>query len=180
MRWLGSSGTWGLCPQTPGIYRVPARITVLLRNWGRRPQTPAGIADGRRLGHLPAIPAAESALGLRPRRALPSAQVLPGWTTSTSPCNNLTANGDSPLNFVSHSRGSLQRAGNRHLIILGLKDVIANFYGARAVHPSDFEFDRSRPEFVKIAKLFRVFAKRNGQPDDLPQKPKAFLDAPRR
>ena len=50
------------------------------------------------------IPAAESALGLRPRIALSSAQVLPEWTTSTSPCNDFSANGDYPLNFVSHSR----------------------------------------------------------------------------
>ena len=61
----------------------------------RRPQPP------------PAIPAAESALGLRPRRALSSAQVLPEWKTSTSPCNTFPSNGDNPLNFVSHSRGSV-------------------------------------------------------------------------
>jgi len=54
------------------------------------------------------IPAAESALGLRSRSALSSAQVLPEWTTSTPPCNNFLSNGDNPLNFVSHSRGSLQ------------------------------------------------------------------------
>jgi len=34
-------------------------------------------------------------------------QVIPEWTTPTSPCNTFSANGDSPLNFVSHSRGSL-------------------------------------------------------------------------
>ena len=55
-----------------------------------------------------AIPAAESALGLRPRSALSSAQVFPGWITSTSPCNDLSANGDNPLNSLSHSRGALQ------------------------------------------------------------------------
>ena len=54
------------------------------------------------------IPAAESALGLRSRSALSSAQVLPEWTTSTSPCNNLLSNGDNPLNSLSHSKGSLQ------------------------------------------------------------------------
>jgi hypothetical protein len=54
------------------------------------------------------IPAAESALGLRSRSALSSAQVLPEWTTSTSPCNNFLSNGDNPLNSLSHSKGSLQ------------------------------------------------------------------------
>jgi hypothetical protein len=56
----------------------------------------------------PAIPAAESALGSHPCVALSSAQVLPEWTTATSPCNDSSANGDNPLNFVSHSRGSLR------------------------------------------------------------------------
>ena len=62
------------------------------------------------LGALPppAIPAAESALGLRPRSALSSAQVLPEWNTSTSPCNDISANGDNPLNSLSHPRGSPQ------------------------------------------------------------------------
>ncbi|MGD0048243.1 MAG: hypothetical protein ABSE42_14665, partial [Bryobacteraceae bacterium] len=40
--------------------------------------------------------------------ALSSAQVLPEWTTSTPPHNDFSANGDNPLNFVSHDRGSLQ------------------------------------------------------------------------
>jgi len=115
MRWLRSVFNWGRRPQTPGIYRLPARIAALLRNWGLRPQTPltchavvASIADGRRRTASPFIPAAESALRLRPRIALSSAQVLPEWTTSTSPCNNFPADGDYPLNFLSHVRGSLQ------------------------------------------------------------------------
>src|ERR1700682_6044191 len=58
----------------------------------------------------PLIPAAESTLGLRPRSALSSAQGHPEWLTSTSPCNHLSANGDYPLNFVSHSRGSVHTA----------------------------------------------------------------------
>ena len=58
----------------------------------------------------PAIPAAESTLGSHPCVALSSAQVLPEWTTATSPSNDFSANGDNPLNFVSHSRGSLQFA----------------------------------------------------------------------
>ncbi len=58
----------------------------------------------------PAIPAAESALGLRPRSALSSAQVLPEWKTSTPPCNTFPSNGDYPLNSLSHARGSLHRA----------------------------------------------------------------------
>ena len=87
---------WGRCPQTPGIYRFPARMSHLLGGGPSR---------------LRAIPAAGSALGLRPRMALSSARVLPGWTTATSPCNNSSTNGDYPLNFVSHPRGSLQNAG---------------------------------------------------------------------
>ena len=84
--------SWGRCPQTPVIYRIVARM-VSTGTGSARPQ---------------AIPAAGSALESHPCVALSSAQVSPGWTTSTSPCNNLTANGDYPLNFVSHSKGSLQ------------------------------------------------------------------------
>ena len=58
----------------------------------------------------PAVPAAESTLGSHPCVALSSAQVLPEWTTATSPYNDFSADGDNPLNFVSHSRGSLQIA----------------------------------------------------------------------
>ena len=75
-----------------------------------RDLSPCGQNDGSQrrpeTGPPPAIPAAESALGLRPRRALSSAQVLPEWTTSTPPCNDVSANGDSPLNLLSHQRGS--------------------------------------------------------------------------
>src|ERR1700736_4048220 len=55
----------------------------------------------------PAVPAPESTLGSHPCVALPSAQALPEWITSTSSSNAFAANGDYPLNFVSHSRGSL-------------------------------------------------------------------------
>src|ERR1700751_2627565 len=93
MRLLCSESlSWGRRPHTPGIYRIPRQ------NDGAR----------RQITRPPLIPAAESALGLRPRSALSSAQVLPEWITETSPCKDLSANGDNPLNFVSHSRGSLQ------------------------------------------------------------------------
>ena len=75
-----------------------------LFSWGRCPQPPRDLPhscqnDGarRQIARPPLIPATESALGLRPRSALSSAQVLPEWITSTSPCNDLSANGDNPL-----------------------------------------------------------------------------------
>src|SRR5579863_6788437 len=91
----------------------------LLRNesltLGALPPSPRDLShsrqnDGarRQIARPPLIPAADSALGLRPRSALSSAQVLPEWITSTSPCNDLSANGDNPLNSLSHSRGSVQ------------------------------------------------------------------------
>src|SRR6058998_3682104 len=64
---------------------------------GRTPPNPRDLSHSgqnelrRRLAPPPAIPAAESALGLRPRSALSSAQVFPEWITSTSPCNHLPA-----------------------------------------------------------------------------------------
>ena len=99
---------WGRCPQTPGIYRVVARM-VSIGTGSARPR---------------AIPAAGSALESHPCVALSSAQVCPGWTTATSPCNNFAANGDYPLNFLSHSKGSLHLSVPRSLAprhCLGLK-----------------------------------------------------------
>jgi hypothetical protein len=81
---------------------------------GSAPATPGFYAFGPEwLFHgaavaAPAIPAAESALGSHPCVALSSAQVFTEWITSTPPVKAFTANGTNPLNFVSHSRGSLQ------------------------------------------------------------------------
>ena len=94
MTWLRAFSIWGRCPQSPEIYRV-----IRQNGW-------SFWGTGYARPH--AIPAAESALGSHLCVALSSAQVLPGWTTSTSPCNDFSANGDYPLNFVSHPRGSLQ------------------------------------------------------------------------
>ena len=91
MMLLRAFSYWGRCPQTHGVYRVVARM--------------AGMGTGS--ARPQAIPAAGSALESHPCVALSPAQVCSGWTTSTSPCNNFAANGDYPLNFVSHSRGSL-------------------------------------------------------------------------
>src|SRR5437899_8057353 len=92
MRHLRCLLTWRLCLPTYGIIHFAARMDGI---------EVAGYARPR------PIPAAESALGLRSRIALSSAQVLPEWTTSASPCNNFLSNGDNPLNSLSHSRGSL-------------------------------------------------------------------------
>ena len=83
----------GSAPATPGFNAVAPEC-----------QPGGGAAKTAAL----AIPAAESTLGSHPCVALSSAQVLPEWTTSTSSCNAFAANGDYPLNFVSHSMGSLQ------------------------------------------------------------------------
>src|SRR5437763_8783978 len=81
----------GAAPATPGFNAVAPEWLVSY-----------GAADA-----APAIPAAESTLGSHPCVALSSAQVLPEWTTTTSPCNDFSASGDNPLNFVSQPRGSL-------------------------------------------------------------------------
>src|ERR1700675_650626 len=83
----------GAAPATPGFNAVA-------------PEWLPGCGAARTAA--PAIPAAESALGSHPCVALSSAQVLPEWISLTSSCNSFSANGDYPLNFVSHSRGSLQ------------------------------------------------------------------------
>jgi hypothetical protein len=78
---------------TPGIYRIAAKMAE--KKTSGRPRPPRATS------------AAESALGLRPRRALSSAQLRAVWSNSTSPYNDFSLNGPYPLNFVSHSRGSL-------------------------------------------------------------------------
>jgi hypothetical protein len=83
----------GSAPATPGFNAVA-------------PERPFyGAADA-----APAVPATESTLGAHPCVALSSAQLYPEWTMSTSPCNDFSSNGDNPLNFLSHSRGSLHPA----------------------------------------------------------------------
>ena len=100
MRMLRSFLYWGLCPQAPRLYRFfPARMVIF------------GSIQGTGLTCPPPFRLLNRSLGLLPSRALSRPpQVFPEWTRSTSPCNTLSANGDNPLNFVSHSRGSLHRS----------------------------------------------------------------------
>ena len=79
----------GSAPATPGFNAVA-------------PEWLYGAAEA-----APAVPAAESTLGSHPCVALSSAQVLPEWINRNLAGKVLAANGDNPLNFVSHSRGSL-------------------------------------------------------------------------
>src|SRR5687767_5785650 len=98
MRMLRDSYVGGFAPKPPGFCRVFRQNSWVASQLGAAPPNPdRTIADGRRTRRLPTIPAAESALGLRPRSALSSAQVLPEWTTSTSPCNDSSADGVNPL-----------------------------------------------------------------------------------
>jgi hypothetical protein len=81
----------GFAPATPGFNAVAPEWLF------------SGAADA-----APAIPAAESTLGSHPCVALSSAQVLPEWINRNLAGNAFAANGDNPLNFVSHARGPLQ------------------------------------------------------------------------
>jgi hypothetical protein len=54
-----------------------------------------------------ATSAADAALGLRPRRALSSAQLPTECTTTTLLRNDSSLNGNYPLNFVSHEWGAV-------------------------------------------------------------------------
>ena len=82
----------GSAPATPGFNAVAPEWLI---SYG------AAVA-------APVIPAAESTLGFHPWRVLSSAQVVPQWNNRNLVGNRFPANGDNPLNFVSHSRGSLQ------------------------------------------------------------------------
>jgi hypothetical protein len=85
------------------------------QNGGSAPATPGFNAVAperlffyRAAAAAPAVPAAESTLGSHPCVALSSAQVISEWINRSLAVNAFPANGDNPLNFVSHSRGSLQ------------------------------------------------------------------------
>src|SRR5712671_4064892 len=84
------------------------------RPTGALPLRPRDLTPCARMFHLygaadaaPAIPAAESALRSHPCVALSSAQVFPEWLNPNLAVHAFSPNGDNPLNFVSHSRGSL-------------------------------------------------------------------------
>ena len=112
MRLLRSILSLGALPPNPRDLAPSRQNICVASQLGAPPPNPGRLfAEGRRTRRLPVIPAAESALGLRPRRALSSAQVIPEWTTSTQPCNNFSSDGDNPLNLLSHSRGALQLHG---------------------------------------------------------------------
>ena len=82
----------GLRPCDPGIYRFRPECR-------RR----AGAIASPRL-----IPAAQSALRSHPCVAVSSARVIPEWNDQLLADNRYPSNGDNPLNFVSHPRGSVQ------------------------------------------------------------------------
>lgn len=71
---------------------------------------PEWLYHDRAAEAAPAIPVAESTLGFHPWSALSSAQVVPEWSNCNLAVHDFLLNGNYPLNFVSHSRGSLQAA----------------------------------------------------------------------
>jgi len=85
-----TTATGGSAPATPGFSAV----------------APEWLSPGA--GETaPAIPAAESTLRSHPCVALSSAQLLPEWSNRNLAVNAFASGGNNPLNFVSHSRGSL-------------------------------------------------------------------------
>ena len=110
MRLLRAQPNWGLCPQTPRIYRFFSARMVMF-----------GSIQGTGLTCPPPFRLLNRSLGLLPSIALSRPpQVIPEWTTLTSPCNDPSSDGDNPLNFVSHSRGSLQAT----LAFLSLRTLV--------------------------------------------------------
>jgi len=91
MRWLRSFPCSGAPPLRPAGFIAVA---------------PERLGAGR-AAPPHAVPAAETTLGSHPCVALSSAQVLPEWNYPSLAVNAFPANGDYPLNSVSHSRGSL-------------------------------------------------------------------------
>jgi hypothetical protein len=98
MRLLRRISSWGLCPQTPRIYRFfLARMEIF------------DFVPGDRLNLSPAFPAAEPVARVASQHGpIPSDSGMVSINHSGSLLNEKAANGDNPLNFVSHSKGSPQ------------------------------------------------------------------------
>lgn len=87
---------WGLCPQRPGIYRVFSARMDVLRSF-----------SGDRLNLSPAVPAAEPVARVASQHCpIPSGSGTPSINQTAPWLNEKPANGQYPLNFVSHPRGS--------------------------------------------------------------------------
>ena len=93
VHWIANRTTQngGSAPATPGFNAVAPEWLFFY-----------GAAEA-----APAVPAAETTLGSHPCVALSSAPVISEWINRSLAVNAFPANGDNPLNFVSHSRGSL-------------------------------------------------------------------------
>ena len=85
------------------IYRFRAKMAELVNS----PVLNSLKLEGR-IAPPSATSATDTALGLRPRRALSSAQLPTEWTTTTSLRNDSSLNSFYPLNFVSHNMGAVQ------------------------------------------------------------------------
>jgi hypothetical protein len=98
MRLLRSIFHWGRCPQTPGIYRFfPARMDVF------------DFVEGDGCGPSPAFPAAEPVARVASQHCpIPSDSGRISINRTASRLNQKAANGDYPLNSVSHVWGALQ------------------------------------------------------------------------
>jgi hypothetical protein len=91
------------------IYRFKAKMAEL----GNSPVPNSLVVNSLMLEGRIAPPSAtsatETALGLRPRRALSSVQLPAEWTTTTSLRNDSSLNSFYPLNFVSHHKGAVHK-----------------------------------------------------------------------
>src|SRR5437763_10110132 len=114
MRNAGQLTNGGSAPATPGFNAVAPewQRCFAIGGFAPKPRARTGNARGWGDGQFasPTIPAAESTLGSHPCVALSSAQVFSEWINRSLAGNAFAANGDNPLNFVSHSRGSLHPA----------------------------------------------------------------------
>jgi|SRR5476651_2431 hypothetical protein len=87
------------------IYRFEAKMADLMNV----------STIGGRMAPPSATSATDAALGLRPRRALSSAQLSAEWTTSNPLRNDSSLNSFYPLNFVSHNMGAVHQAATGSL-----------------------------------------------------------------
>src|SRR5471030_1681354 len=83
------------------IYRFEAKMADLMNV----------STIGGRMAPPSATSATDAALGLRPSRALSSAQLSAEWTTSNPLRNDSSLNSFYPLNFVSHNMGAVHSQG---------------------------------------------------------------------
>ena len=125
MRWLRGIPCWGLCPQTPRIYRFEGPEWMFLLS-----------VSGDRRCLSPAVPAAEPVARVASQHCpIPSDSGLPRMDLINLAVPYFSIGRRLPLNFVSHSRGSHHHVSPRPSPPPAVQSFLS-LLSQRLIHPA--------------------------------------------